>query len=182
MIKIAVVGLGKMGLSHHALVNAHPDVEVVGVCDSSSYVLGVLKKYTGRSDLHRLRRDAGQGRPGRRRDRDALQLSREDGSHRPRARSARLLREAVYAQRAGRRAHSTGVERRARSRHPGRLSQPLRRRLPRGQEASRGRSDRRGHPRPRRGLRARRAQAEGRDLAQPARPRAEGACTTMPPT
>lgn len=47
MIKIAVVGLGKMGLSHHAVVNAHPDVEVVGVCDSSSYVLGVLKKYTG---------------------------------------------------------------------------------------------------------------------------------------
>ncbi len=47
MIKVAVVGLGKMGLSHHAVVNAHPDVELVGVCDSSSYVLGVLKKYTG---------------------------------------------------------------------------------------------------------------------------------------
>jgi predicted dehydrogenase len=47
VIKVAVVGLGKMGLSHYALVNAHPDVTVVGVCDSSSYVLGVLKKYTG---------------------------------------------------------------------------------------------------------------------------------------
>jgi predicted dehydrogenase len=47
MIKVAVVGLGKMGLSHHALINAHPGVEVVGVCDSSGYVLGVLKKYTG---------------------------------------------------------------------------------------------------------------------------------------
>jgi predicted dehydrogenase len=47
VIKVAVVGLGKMGLSHHAVVNAHPDVEVVGICDSSSYVLGVLKKYTG---------------------------------------------------------------------------------------------------------------------------------------
>ena len=47
MIKIAVVGLGKMGLSHHAMINAHPDVEMVGICDSSSYVLGVLKKYTG---------------------------------------------------------------------------------------------------------------------------------------
>jgi predicted dehydrogenase len=46
-IRVAVVGLGKMGLSHHAVINAHPDVEVVGVCDSSSYVLGVLKKYTG---------------------------------------------------------------------------------------------------------------------------------------
>jgi predicted dehydrogenase len=47
VIKIAVIGLGKMGLSHHAMINAHPDVEVVGVCDSSSYVLGVLNKYTG---------------------------------------------------------------------------------------------------------------------------------------
>jgi predicted dehydrogenase len=47
VIKVAVVGLGKMGLSHYAVVNAHPDVDVTGICDSSSYVLGVLKKYTG---------------------------------------------------------------------------------------------------------------------------------------
>jgi predicted dehydrogenase len=47
MIKAALVGLGKMGLSHQALVNAHPDVELVAVCDSSSLVLGVLEKYTG---------------------------------------------------------------------------------------------------------------------------------------
>jgi predicted dehydrogenase len=46
MIRVGVVGLGKMGLSHYALLNAHPGVEVTGVCDSSSYVLGVLKKYT----------------------------------------------------------------------------------------------------------------------------------------
>jgi predicted dehydrogenase len=36
-----------MGISHHAMINSHPDVEVTGVCDSSSYVLGVLSKYTG---------------------------------------------------------------------------------------------------------------------------------------
>jgi predicted dehydrogenase len=47
VIKLAVIGLGKMGLSHYAMLNPHPDVEVVGVCDSSSYVLGVLAKYTG---------------------------------------------------------------------------------------------------------------------------------------
>jgi predicted dehydrogenase len=47
MSKVAVVGLGKMGLSHHAILNAHPEVDVVGICDSASYVLGVLKKYTG---------------------------------------------------------------------------------------------------------------------------------------
>ncbi len=47
MIKVGVVGLGKMGLSHHALLNAHPDVDVAAVCDASSFVLRLLKKYTG---------------------------------------------------------------------------------------------------------------------------------------
>lgn len=47
MIRVGVVGLGKMGLSHHALLNAHPGVDVAAVCDASSYVLGVLGKYTG---------------------------------------------------------------------------------------------------------------------------------------
>lgn len=47
MLRIAVVGVGKMGLSHLAMVNAHPDVRVVGVCDSMTYILDVLSKYTG---------------------------------------------------------------------------------------------------------------------------------------
>jgi predicted dehydrogenase len=44
LIKLAIVGLGKMGLSHLALCNAHPDVEVTAVCDSSGFVLGVLNR------------------------------------------------------------------------------------------------------------------------------------------
>jgi predicted dehydrogenase len=47
VIKIGVVGLGKMGLSHVAIVNAQPDVELAAVCDASGYLLDVLKKYTG---------------------------------------------------------------------------------------------------------------------------------------
>lgn len=47
MIRTAVAGLGKMGLSHHALLNAHPSVEVVAVCDSTAYLLAILHKYTG---------------------------------------------------------------------------------------------------------------------------------------
>lgn len=47
MIRVGVVGLGKMGLSHLSLFNAHPDVEVGGVCDSTAYLLSVLGKYTG---------------------------------------------------------------------------------------------------------------------------------------
>lgn len=47
MIRVGMVGLGKMGLSHYSMVNAHPDVEVVAVCDSSSYLLGLINRYTG---------------------------------------------------------------------------------------------------------------------------------------
>jgi predicted dehydrogenase len=47
MIRIAVVGLGKMGLTHYALINAHPRVTVAAVCDSAGYVLAALNKYTG---------------------------------------------------------------------------------------------------------------------------------------
>lgn len=47
MIDLAVVGLGKMGLSHLSMIRAHPDVRLVGVCDATGYVLDVLAKYTG---------------------------------------------------------------------------------------------------------------------------------------
>jgi scyllo-inositol 2-dehydrogenase (NADP+) len=47
MIRAGIVGLGKMGLSHQAIVNAHPGIELKAVCDSSTYVLDVLSKYTG---------------------------------------------------------------------------------------------------------------------------------------
>lgn len=47
MIRVGVVGLGKMGLSHLAMVRAHPDVTVEAVVDASGYVLDVLSKYTG---------------------------------------------------------------------------------------------------------------------------------------
>jgi predicted dehydrogenase len=47
MVRLAVVGLGKMGLSHLAMIKAHPDVAVEAVCDATGYVLDVLNKYTG---------------------------------------------------------------------------------------------------------------------------------------
>ncbi len=45
-VNVGIVGLGKMGLSHHALFNAHPEVGLTSVCDASGYVLSVLNKYT----------------------------------------------------------------------------------------------------------------------------------------
>jgi scyllo-inositol 2-dehydrogenase (NADP+) len=47
MLRAAIVGLGKMGLSHQSMVNVHPQLKLVSVCDSSGYVLDVLSKYTG---------------------------------------------------------------------------------------------------------------------------------------
>ena len=42
-IKIAVVGLGKMGISHFSLVNAHPDTETFA-CDATGFMVDILSK------------------------------------------------------------------------------------------------------------------------------------------
>lgn len=47
MVRVAVIGLGKMGLSHLSIINMHPKVKVVAVCDASKYMLDVLGKYSG---------------------------------------------------------------------------------------------------------------------------------------
>ena len=46
MLKGAIIGLGKMGLSHASIVGAHPDVEMVGVCDTSTFILDAFKKFS----------------------------------------------------------------------------------------------------------------------------------------
>jgi predicted dehydrogenase len=47
MTRVALIGLGKMGLSHLAIVRTHPDADLVAVCDPTAYVLDVLTKHTG---------------------------------------------------------------------------------------------------------------------------------------
>ena len=47
MIKLGVVGVGKMGMSHLAILGAHPQVDVVAICDSATYITSVLRKYSG---------------------------------------------------------------------------------------------------------------------------------------
>jgi predicted dehydrogenase len=44
---LAVIGLGKMGLSHLSIAKALDDLEVVAVCDNSRLVTDVLGKVTG---------------------------------------------------------------------------------------------------------------------------------------
>lgn len=42
-----MIGAGKMGLSHLAILGAHPSVKIVGVCDTSKLLTDVLNKYSG---------------------------------------------------------------------------------------------------------------------------------------
>jgi len=46
MIRTGIIGLGKMGISHAAILGAHPDVNLVAVCDSSSLIIDAFKKYS----------------------------------------------------------------------------------------------------------------------------------------
>lgn len=46
MIKVAVIGLGKMGMSHCAILGAHPDVELVGICDTDGLLQSAFRKLT----------------------------------------------------------------------------------------------------------------------------------------
>ncbi len=47
MLKIGIIGLGKMGLSHQSILGTHPDVTLAAVADTSGYMLDILSKYTG---------------------------------------------------------------------------------------------------------------------------------------
>jgi len=44
-IKLAIIGIGRMGITHYSIINSHPDVEIVAVVDTSSLILNLMKKY-----------------------------------------------------------------------------------------------------------------------------------------
>jgi len=44
-IKLGIIGMGRMGITHYSIINSHPDVEIVAVADTSSFILNLLKKY-----------------------------------------------------------------------------------------------------------------------------------------
>jgi predicted dehydrogenase len=57
MIRTAMVGLGKMGLSHLAILRAHPAIDLVAGCDSTAYLTDILEKHAGLkcyADLDRM--------------------------------------------------------------------------------------------------------------------------------
>jgi len=44
-INIGIIGFGRMGITHHSIINSHPDVEITAIADASGMVLSLLKKY-----------------------------------------------------------------------------------------------------------------------------------------
>jgi predicted dehydrogenase len=47
MLRGGVIGFGRMGLTHYSILNNHPEVNFVAVCDSSSFMLKNLRKHIG---------------------------------------------------------------------------------------------------------------------------------------
>jgi scyllo-inositol 2-dehydrogenase (NADP+) len=47
MTRAGLIGAGKMGISHYAILGANPRVEVAAVCDSATYLTSGLRKQTG---------------------------------------------------------------------------------------------------------------------------------------
>jgi len=47
MLRGGVIGFGRMGLTHFSILNNHPEVQFMAVCDSSSFLLKNVGKYIG---------------------------------------------------------------------------------------------------------------------------------------
>jgi predicted dehydrogenase len=45
-IKLAIIGMGRMGITQYSIINSSPDIEIVAIADNSSFILPVLSKYT----------------------------------------------------------------------------------------------------------------------------------------
>jgi len=43
--KLAIIGAGRMGITHYSIINSHPGVIIDSVADPSSLVLSLMKKY-----------------------------------------------------------------------------------------------------------------------------------------
>jgi len=44
-IRLGIIGMGRMGITHFSIINSHPQVEIVAIADTSKMTLDLLKKY-----------------------------------------------------------------------------------------------------------------------------------------
>lgn len=47
MLRAGFIGMGRMGITHFSILNTHPSVKIVAVCDRSKTMLTLFKKYMG---------------------------------------------------------------------------------------------------------------------------------------
>jgi predicted dehydrogenase len=47
MIRVGLIGLGKMGASHLAIINSHPQMKVTAICDQTPQLPDILSRHTG---------------------------------------------------------------------------------------------------------------------------------------
>jgi len=44
-IKVGIIGIGRMGITHYSIINSHPNVTIKAVVDTSSLILSLMGKY-----------------------------------------------------------------------------------------------------------------------------------------
>ena len=44
-VRIGIIGMGRMGLTHYSIINTHPAVEMTAIADTSSLMLNMISKY-----------------------------------------------------------------------------------------------------------------------------------------
>ncbi len=80
-VRLGIVGLGKMGVSHFSIANAHPQTDVT-ICDASGYLLDIIGKYSGRPTFKDFDDMLDQG------DLDAVIIATPSRMHAPMVRKA----------------------------------------------------------------------------------------------
>ena len=45
MIRLGIIGFGRMGITHYSIINNHPDVRIVGIAEPSSNIRNLLSRY-----------------------------------------------------------------------------------------------------------------------------------------
>lgn len=59
-IKVAIIGAGRMGITHYSIINSHPDIAISSIADPSGLILSMMKKYLSvktYKDYHDLFKD-----------------------------------------------------------------------------------------------------------------------------
>ena len=52
-MKIAIIGMGRMGITHYSIINSHPDIEITSLADPSTMINSLMKKYISGLKLYK---------------------------------------------------------------------------------------------------------------------------------